>query len=167
MKPIVANIPAAKQTGIKQEPKVKLIHAMGQYIDFENGEDCHAKYLLDMYGLSAHFLIDPSGVIIQCLDIEMMGAHAKGHNRGTVGIEFLVPGLHTLATLYDAIKTGWVTKAAFEAGVELCAWLDLEGVTEWGRHDCLDPARKKDPGEGFPYDRLQSATKLRVEQLSC
>jgi hypothetical protein len=33
-----------------------------------------------------HFVISPSGRIFRCRPVDRMGAHVKGHNRGTVGI---------------------------------------------------------------------------------
>lgn len=143
----------------KQVPKTKFIHAMGQFIDMETGPDLSASQLLQKLGLVAHYLIDPSGSIIELLDYRVMGAHAKGFNSGTVGIEFLVPGLHTLTTLYEAMKSEWASVEQLMAGARLCAWLESKGVTGWERHDKADPSRKKDPGEGFPYRELQRHTK--------
>jgi hypothetical protein len=33
-----------------------------------------------------HFVISPTGLIFRCRPVDRMGAHVKGHNRGTVGI---------------------------------------------------------------------------------
>ncbi|MEP5612754.1 MAG: peptidoglycan recognition family protein [Cyclobacteriaceae bacterium] len=137
--------------GGQQSPKMIVIHAMGEYID--NGvQDYHAKEWLDKLGLSAHYLVCPSGVIIQTRSIDQVAWHAKGHNTNSIGIEFLVPGLHTYGTFLEAIKRKYLSKNQIEAGLQLCLDLKHGGITKLDRHDNLDPGRKFDPGKGFPWD---------------
>ena len=124
-------------------------HAMAQYIDFENATDKHAKDHLDASNLAAHFLIEPSGVIIQTLPIDVIGAHARGKNSVSVGIELLVGGLHTYGTFLDTIKKPYLTKEQYKAAVHLAAWLVQQGYTELERHSDISPGRKYDPGTGF------------------
>ena len=152
-KPIVTHSKARKIPGIKNEPTMQVIHAMGEYIDYEDGYG--AKEWLDRLGLSAHFLITPDGEIIQTLDITQMGYHAKGFNGGSVGIEFMVPGKHNIATLRKAMESeDWVSEEQFWAGVELSAWLASAGIADITRHDYLDPDRKQDPGKMFPWEEF-------------
>lgn len=151
----IANI-KSRYGGGNQNPDTIIIHAMGEYID--NGEkDYHAKEWLDKLGLSAHYLVCPSGVIIQTRPINLIGWHAKGHNTNSVGIEFLVPGLHTYGTFLEAIKRKYLTNRQYEAGVELCASLKAKGLTKMDRHETLDPGRKFDPGKGFPWEKFKNA----------
>lgn len=139
--------------GGSQNPDTIVIHAMGEYID--NGEeDYHAKEWLDKLRVSAHFLVCPSGVIIQTRDIDQVCWHARGHNTNSVGIEFLVSGLHTYGTFLEAMKKKYLTKQQLESGIELCRDLRGKGLTKITRHDVLDPGRKFDPGKGFPWDEL-------------
>lgn len=146
----IANIPSQFGGG-QQSPTKIVIHAMAEYID--NGtEDYHAKEWLDKLGLSAHYLITPSGVIIQTRSIDLIGWHAKGHNTNSVGIEFLVPGLHTYGTFLEAMKKRYLSKSQLESGIELCKELKSKGITDITRHDVLDPGRKFDPGKGFPWE---------------
>lgn len=143
--------------GGTQAPQKIVIHAMGEYID--NGtQDYHAKEWLDKLGLSAHYLVCPSGVIIQTRQINEMAWHAKGHNTNSVGIEFLVSGLHTYGTFLEAIKKKYLTKDQLEAGIELCQSLKTKGLSELTRHDALDPGRKFDPGRGFPWEDFKKRT---------
>lgn len=165
-KPKTAMIPSKMLDHCKKQssPDVKFTHAMGQFIDMEGGHDFHASEFLNHINLSAHFLIDPSGTIIEMLPMDRQGAHAKGHNYKTVGIEWLVPGLHTYGSLMKTLESElWVTPQAFNAGVSLYSWLEANGVMGWARHDETDPGRKFDPGPKFPYKEL----KERVNQIVC
>lgn len=151
----IANI-ESKYGGREQTPERIIIHAMGEYID--NGEqDYHAKDWLDFLTLSVHYMVCPSGVIIQTRPIDQMAWHARGHNTGSVGIEFLVSGVHTYETLIEAIKTEYITEPQFNAGVELCNHLRASGIKEITRHDWLSPDRKFDPGAGFPWENFIEA----------
>ena len=139
--------------GGPQNPDRLIIHAMGEVIDDEE-RDYPADEWLSHLGLSAHFLIQPNGDVIKMRHTKTKAWHAKNHNTDTVGIEFLVPGLHTYETFLDAIKTDWVSDAQFEAGVELS-----KGIVDYFnmpvsnvvRHSDISPGRKKDPGEGFDW----------------
>lgn len=138
--------------------KVKkiVIHAMGEFI--ENGEiDYYAPDFLRKIGLSAHFFVTPSGVIIQGRDANNIAWHAKGYNYETIGIEILVPGLHTYETFLDTIvEPEWYTKIQFEEAINLVKYLkrQISSLTDnWLiRHSDLSPTRKKDPGKGFPWE---------------
>jgi N-acetyl-anhydromuramyl-L-alanine amidase AmpD len=132
----------------RNEPTHIVIHAMGEFIQY-NREYLHAVDFLREVGLSAHALICPDGSVIQCRPLDKGGYHAKGHNASSIGIEFLVSGPHNYQSFIDAIKEPYLTDAQYKTGVELCQ--------EWGeslnvvRHSDIDPQRKKDPGNGFPW----------------
>ncbi|MEQ8554562.1 MAG: peptidoglycan recognition family protein [Cyclobacteriaceae bacterium] len=136
--------------GDSQEPDTIVIHAMGEYID-QDVQDYHAREWLDKLGLSTHYMICPSGVIIQTREIDQIAWHAKGFNLNSIGIEFLVPGLHTYETFLEAIKDEYLTAAQLEQGIALCKSLRKQGIKKITRHDELDPERKMDPGPGFPW----------------
>ncbi len=154
----IANI-VSENGGGQQEPNLIVIHAMAEYID-QDVQDYHAKEWLDKLGLSAHYLICPSGVIIQTRSNDQVAWHAKGHNTNSIGIEFLVSGLHTYETFLQAIRKKYLTKNQLEMGVELCNSLKEQGLNRITRHDALDPGRKKDPGPGFPWDEMIARTGL-------
>lgn len=134
-----------------------IIHAMGEFIDYSDNKDYFAPDWLDFMGYAAHYFVTPSGVVIESLDENLCGAHAKGFNVGSIGIEFLVKGVHTYPTFIEAIKTDWATKEQFDAGVELCQELmyDWPGLENMQRHSDIDPKRKQDPGSGFDWDKFK------------
>ena len=139
-------------------PKRIVVHAMGEYIDTEP-IDYHAVDWLRKLGLSAHAFVTPSGVVVRSRKDEQGAYHAKGHNSGSLGVEFLVPGLHTYATFVAAIKKKYLTKPQYEAGVEAVKrWKDRYELTTIVRHSDLSPDRKVDPGKGFPWERFLSDT---------
>jgi len=143
----IHNIPSSKGS-LRNNPDSIVIHAMGEFIKC-NGSYSHAVDFLRGIGLSAHALICPDGSVIQCRPIDKGAYHAKGHNTTSIGIEFLVSGAHDYESFIDAINYDYLTNAQYRAGIDLCR--------EWGeglnivRHSDIDPQRKKDPGEGFPW----------------
>jgi len=137
-----------------QTPTRLIIHAMGEYI---NGT--HASDFLANIGLSAHFLICPDGEIIKTRKTTEIAYHAKGHNRNTVGIEVLVEGDWDYVGFIDRIKENYVKPEQMIALIELSNGIiehydmKLEDVE---RHSDIDPDRKEDPGDGFPWDYFKS-----------
>lgn len=126
----------------------------GKGITLELGRAYHAPEWLRVLGLHAHRLMTPAGQMIKCRKDNQRGAHAKNNNTDTLGMEFLVEGIHNYGSFIQAIKTDWVKPIQFKNGVNVFgAWMakhdiDIDGVV---RHSDIDPARKKDPGEGFRW----------------
>ncbi len=160
---IEANMPLRGQ-GTQSKPDRIVVHAMAEFLDLDP-DDQYAHGFLGDRGLSAHVLITPTGTAIRCLQDTEMGAHAKGFNRNSLGIEYLVAGVHTYATFVrvidsvPAIKSGygWLTKAAYGAGRDVIhQWMEKWALdsTKVQRHSILSPGRKVDPGDGFPWARL-------------
>ncbi len=159
---IEANMPLRGQ-GTQSKPDRIVVHAMAEFLDLDP-DDQYAHDFLGQHGLSAHVLITPTGTAIRCLQDTEMGAHAKGYNRNSLGIEYLVAGVHTYATFTEAIKRhgqarkyGWLTTAAYDAG--LCViqqWMDdwQIKVARVQKHSTLSPGRKVDPGVWFPWTKL-------------
>ena len=143
-------------------PVLIVVHAMGEYIDTD-GRDYFALDYLKKIGLSAHIFITPSGVAIKSREFTEGAHHVKGHNTNTLGIEFLVPGLHTYESFLEAINTQYVTDAAFKTGLEVVReYLNRMPNTPKPRevirtHAELNPGRKFDPGKGFPYNHFLNA----------
>ncbi|PIB35248.1 hypothetical protein BFP72_07485 [Reichenbachiella sp. 5M10] len=145
--------------GGAQNPNRLVIHAMAEIIDTED-RDYPADQWLEHLGLSAHFLIQPNGDILKLRHTKTMAWHAKGYNSHSVGIEYLVPGLHTYETFLEAIKTPWVSPAQWDAGLELSQGIvDYFGITQdrVNRHSDLSPGRKVDPGAGFAWEPFVQA----------
>lgn len=137
-------------------PKIIVVHAMMEFFDL-HGRVVHCTELLRELGLSAHVLVNEQGQVFRERPDEMGAYHAKGHNRDSLGIEFLVPGVHDgkMQTFYDLMKTDYVTEKAYQAGKRVITdWVKKWGIMEIVRHSDLDPIRKQDPGDGFPMQQL-------------
>ena len=137
-----------------QQPNRVVIHAMAEFIDDE-ARDYFAVDWLQKLGLSVHALVTPTGTVIRCREDAQGAYHAKGFNTDSLGVEFLVAGLHTYPTFLEAMKTSYVSEEQLRAGVRLVrAWLAEHDVQRIDRHSDLSPGRKEDPGAGFPWQRL-------------
>ena len=150
------------------DPKLITLHAMGEYIHadknavdyyathgkfLELGRDYHAPEWLRALGLSAHQLICPGGMRIKCREDNHGAWHARGFNEDSLGVEFLVRGIHTYDTFLAAIALPWVDNDQFSEGQELVRyWMETHDIRKFGvkYHSELSPGRKKDPGAGFP-----------------
>lgn len=157
----IAQIPLTKGAS-NQKPERIVIHSMAEFIDTDP-HDYYAPEFLRKIGLSAHAFITPSGVIIQSRKHSQGAYHSKGYNTDSLGIEFLVPGIHTYSTFVEAIKTPYLTDIQYRAGVDLVRRLIKEyDIKSIDRHSDLSPTRKVDPGEGFPWNRFISEARIEV-----
>jgi AmpD protein len=137
-------------------PDKIVVHAMGEYIE-QGGRDFSAWQWLNRLQLSAHALVTPSGIVVECRDTDERAYHAKGYNRNSLGVEILVPGVHTYGTFLEAMKTDWVTIAAWDAAVACVGkWAKEFDIPQNAihRHSDLSPGRKFDPGTGFEWERF-------------
>jgi N-acetyl-anhydromuramyl-L-alanine amidase AmpD len=134
-----------------QAPEIIVIHVMGEYIAY-GGEVIPARELLKREGLSSHSLITPSGVNIRCRKDNQIAYHAKGHNVGSLGMEFLAPRIHDLDSLQALTQRDYLESPQYWKGVEqVREWLSLHNIRKIVRHSDLDPDRRWfDPGDGFP-----------------
>lgn len=157
----IAQIPLEKGAS-NQKPERIVIHAMGEFIDTDP-HDYYAPEFLRKIGLSAHAFITPSGVIIKSRKCSQGAYHAKGYNVNSLGIEFLVPGVHTYSTFIETIKMPYLTSAQYQAGIDLVRhWVKEYDIRSISRHSDLSPGRKVDPGEGFPWNRFISEARIEI-----
>lgn len=149
----VKNMPLPKGAK-KQIPTRIVIHAMGEYIKV-GSENKHAYDFLKGIGLSAHALICPDGTVIRCREDKQGAYHAKGFNKDSLGVEFLVKGVHTYGSFTKAIKKPYLTFEQHVAGVELFRdWYSKYAIKYTDTHSILSPERKIDPGAGFPLSQF-------------
>lgn len=150
MEPIITHLKHGRGT---QVPETIVVHAMGEFI--LTTPPRHAVKYLDFAKLSAHSLIASDGTNFRCrLDTEIAW-HALHHNTGTLGIEFLVPGAHNMASLARAMDKEYILEEQYQAGiVQIKEWLSKWPIRTITRHCDIDPMRKVDPGDGFPWQRL-------------
>jgi N-acetyl-anhydromuramyl-L-alanine amidase AmpD len=137
------------------KPKRIVVHAMGEYI--KDPDPIFAPDFLEKYGLSAHALIVPNGDVMMCRDEQAGAYHAKGYNTDSLGVEFLVSGVHDYGSFLDTIKTDYITSEQWIAGI----WLVSQWASKWGierdminRHSDISPGRKVDPGAGFKWQEF-------------
>ena len=136
------------------DAKKVVVHCMAEYVIHE-GRAYHAIEWLRKKGWSAHAFVTPSGTVIRSREDDQGAYHAaaQGHNKISLGIEFLVPGAHDYGSFLDAIKRDYLTPQQYNAGVEFCRkeWVEKLGLLHFVKHSIIDPARKEDPGGGFPW----------------
>lgn len=137
----------------RNEPRMIVVHCMGEFL--LDPQPIHASDFLDKIGLSAHALVTPIGDVIICRDDDQGAYHAKGYNKDSLGIEFLVPGHHTYGTFLETIKSPWTNDEQLKAGADVVrSWVKAYDIPENRvvRHSDVSPGRKVDPGTGFPWD---------------
>lgn len=135
------------------EPTAIVVHAAAEYIRLDD-RDIHIVDFLRPRGESAHAFITPHGHIIRTRNDNQIAWHcrAQGFNFKSLGIEFLAPGAHTYDSFLKVIDTDWMTEVQYAAGIAVVrGWIASNKITEVVRHCDVDPDRKKDPGEGFPW----------------
>lgn len=139
-------------------PSIIIVHSMSEFFFNEDEGKHHATKLLENLGLSAHRLVTPDGDMIKCREDNQGAYHAKGHNTNTLGIEILMEGLHTYEEFIEKLKHPWVTDDQFKN----TAYIVSSWMAKWSipidnvvTHAQIDPARKHDPGEGFPMDKFK------------
>jgi len=132
-------------------PELIIIHSMGEYVML-NKKYHHAVKFLDLEGLSAHALIAPDATNYRCRNDDEGAYHAKGFNKNSLGMEFLVPGEYYYASFLSRIASPYVSDEQYSEGVrQTVEWLNLHPIKKIVRHSDLDPERKRDPGKGFPF----------------
>lgn len=132
-------------------PKRIIIHSMAEFIEGDHA----VNFIQNVVKLSAHALIDPSGHIYRLRNDRQSAWHARGFNKDSLGLEFLVTGEHTYGSFIDIIKRPYITDAEYQAGVEqVKEWCSLYPIESIDRHSDVSPGRKVDPGEGFPWDEF-------------
>lgn len=139
----------------RQTPNQVIVHAMAEYIFYED-KWRHASEFLEMIGLSAHILIAPNGDTFKCRENNQGAYHAKGFNKDTVGVEWLVAGEHDYTSFVNTIQYPYLSEVQFLKGCGYIKkdWVEGEEITKFRRHSDVSPEGKVDPGEGFPFEQF-------------
>lgn len=142
----------------------------------EYGERIH--HQASRTGNSGHFYIDRDGSIEQWVPLGRVAHHVRGHNAGSIGIELVNRG--RWPDWYHSHHQDWeesYPEAQIHALIDLLGRLESElpALAEIAGHDQLDHdwiaasdnpeilvRRKIDPGAGFPWTQVLSATRLRL-----
>lgn len=155
-------------SSVNQIPEEIYIHAIGEYLELGEKDRYCVDYLSDI-GLMAHAFISTSGLVIRTLRDNEMGAHARGHNKNTLGVEIMVGGCHTIQTLYKRTLDPYVTDVQMNAVIGLVR----EWRRRWGipvnkifRHSDRSQGRKFDPNDGFNFELLLLESRLFPESIT-
>ena len=147
--PDIINIPLTAGRP-SQTPNRVIVHAIAEFVDGVPAVD-----FLRSIGLSAHAFITCSGVIIRSREDTRGAYHAKDYNSNSLGIEFLVPGNHDYSSFKQKIIAPYLTENQYKAGLwQVKDWFKTWLIGDISRHSDVDPARKTDPGDGFPWEKF-------------
>ena len=156
---MIINIPSIHGSNKPLDASAIVVHAAAEYIRLAD-KDIHIVDFLRSRGQSAHAFVLPSGDIIRTRRDDQIAWHCKaqGFNWKSLGMEFLVPGAYIYDDFLEKIKAHWVTEEQYAAGVQLAMeWRASKKLVV--RHCDVDPDRKEDPGEGFPWHAFLSDIK--------
>lgn len=145
-----------------------IIHSMSEFVEGKFAND-----FLKEIGLSAHYLIDPEGVIYECVYPTLTAYHAgisewngqKNLNSTYIGIEILVRGDNNYSEFLEKItKPDTFLDAQYESCRRLINLLKIQfpkiESDNIVRHsDVSGPnvrpnAPKRDPGTGFNFNYI-------------
>ena len=160
----IVNIPS-KFGRDNNKPKKIVIHAIAEFIRIDKSAskwyadqgknipvgDYYAVDWLKMLGLSAHVFVTPSGLNIVTRSDMKQAFHAGVHNKDSLGIEFMVSGVHDYGSFLDAMKYEYLTSGQYFAGLAMVKhWMDRWNIDKENvyMHSELD-SNKKDPDVGF------------------
>ena len=135
----------------KNTPKRIIIHAMSEFINYK-GQTLHAVEFLKLIGLSAHAFVEPNGIIIRSREDTEGAYHAKGHNTDTLGVEFLIEGVHSYSQFLKAMRKTYLKEDQIDSGFKLVkGWMIRWNIHKNNvvMHSDVDPDRKHDAGQGF------------------
>ena len=95
--------------------------------------------------VSAHFVVQNNGEVIQCVSIETIAYHIGTMNSSSIGIE-------TQGPINSAFP-----KEQISSCVELVKRLKqlLPSLTRIYGHSFLNPKRRTDPGKNFPWSKFR------------
>jgi N-acetyl-anhydromuramyl-L-alanine amidase AmpD len=153
---IFIELPAGKP-GFNLKPELIVLHASAEWVwDFDEDKYYHILSYHKHKGWSAHYYVFQNNLLVKCKKDIDMAYHAAGHNKNSIGIEFIMPGFHTYEMFIDAIDGQWLLREQLDIGLDVVKKLIYKyRIKEITTHHELDPDRKYDPGHGFPTDQFK------------
>ena len=160
----IANIPSRFGRSSNTPDKI-VLHAIAEIVRIDRGAsnwykgkgkdipvgDYPAWDWLEILGLSAHVFTTPSGVNVVTRKDTQQAFHAGKDNKNSLGIEFLVSGVHDYTSFLETMKTDYLTERQYFAGLaQVKYWMDKWSIEKKDvyMHSELD-SRKHDPDVGF------------------
>ncbi len=142
--------------GVRKETKLIIVHTIAEFLEDYEGNVSRAEDFLIDTRLLPHYMITPSGVVERMLHHDRIGAHAKGFNHCSVGIEVMIPGFMTYAKFVDATREDRINSEQFNQLIKLLQELYKIYPEAYivGHHE-IDPERKVDPGEYILVEELR------------
>ena len=142
----------------RRNPSIPLKFIVLHYTGMKTKEEALARLCDPQAKVSAHYVVDEVGAIIQLVDEQHRAWHAGESywqgttdiNSASIGIELVNPG-HEFG--YGAFPAAQIT-ALKELMRDIIQRHNLSAATALLAHSDIAPERKKDPGELFPWQEL-------------
>jgi N-acetyl-anhydromuramoyl-L-alanine amidase len=162
MKPIIIEQPSEFYRERDSQVDMLVVHAMAEWVKGDEG----IYYCLDWLNkleLSVHAYCLPDGRIIQSVDPDHVAFHAAEFNNCSIGMEFIVLGVHNYDTFLNQINDPLhspFTQAQYQSG----GWWYSQMAETYGldynaikSHQEIAPNRKPDPGNAFKWNTFKAA----------
>jgi N-acetylmuramoyl-L-alanine amidase len=141
-----------------RNPAVPLQYIVLHYTDLPTGKQALDRLCDPAVKVSAHYLIEENGEVFALVDESKRAWHAGQSfwrgvtdlNSASIGIELVNPGHRNGYRVFPSIQI----TALIKLMKEIIARHGLSPVLAPLAHSDIAPARKEDPGELFPWQRL-------------
>ena len=141
-----------------RDPKVALEYIVLHYTGMQDAASAVARLCDPSAQVSAHYVIDEDGSVLQLVDEAKRAWHAgssfwrgiKDMNSASIGIELVNPGHEFGYRLFPSTQTVSLKKLLRE----ILARHQMSPATALLAHSDIAPSRKQDPGELFPWQAL-------------
>ena len=171
----IVDVPSGYHGPRRRHGEIDLVvlHAIGEWVvDATNiagqgkGWLWHCTDFLRAIGRSTHAFVLPDALIVREVDSWFRARHARGHNSRSVGLEVVLRGVWPYHKFQAAMRGERDDAAYTPAQIRVAEdWVRARAIehdfrlTEYNvrTHQQLDPDRKLDPGEIFPFDDFLAA----------
>jgi N-acetylmuramoyl-L-alanine amidase len=141
-----------------RDPKIALDYIVLHYTDMKDAASAIARLCDPAAQVSAHYVVDEDGGILQLVDEDKRAWHAgisfwrgiTDINSASIGIELVNPGHEFGYRPFPEAQITTLVKLAREITVRH----KMSATTAILAHSDVAPTRKRDPGELFPWPKL-------------